>query len=64
MSGLELIKKTDGQYYWYLDYRYEDNSGGRFVESINYKTDKEAIQALTQNKIIFDKDGAEGFINS
>jgi len=47
---LELIDTGSG-YYWYLDYRFDDDSGGQFAESYLYETDKEAIEALINNNI-------------
>lgn len=52
VNGLELIQtEIKGACYWWLDYRFLDESGGRCEASIDYPSDKEAITALLENKI-------------
>ena len=53
---LELIQLiTSGNWYWWLDYRYADNLDGKCAASIEYKTDRDAINALLSNSIEWEK---------
>jgi hypothetical protein len=51
LDGLELILKSDTEWYWVLDYRYHDGLDGIYKTSINYTSDREAIWALIENRI-------------
>jgi len=57
---LDLIKITDehpdypGWYYWFMDKRFNNDKDGAFINSIAYKTQLEAIEALANNKLKFD----------
>jgi hypothetical protein len=51
LCELELIACYDGGVYWFLDYRFSDNSGGAFLNSQIYKDDKAAIFALISGTI-------------
>ena len=51
LCELELIVCCDGGVYWFLDYRFKDNSGGAFLNSQIYKDDKAAIFALVSGII-------------
>ena len=51
LCELELIACYDGGVYWFLDYRFSDNSGGTFLNSQIYKDDKTAIFALMSGTI-------------
>lgn len=49
--GLELITCYNGGVYWFLDYRFKDDSGGAFLNSEIYEDDKAAIFALISGTI-------------
>ena len=51
LCELELIACYDGGVYWFLDYRFRDDSGGAFLNSQIYKDDKAAIFALISGTI-------------
>lgn len=51
LCDLELIACYDGGVYWFMDYRFKDDSGGAFLNSQIYKDDKEAIFALIRRTI-------------
>ena len=51
LCELELIAYYDGGVYWFLDYRFKDDSGGAFLNSKIYKDDKAAIFALISGTI-------------
>lgn len=51
MNGLELINTIDGKWSWLLDYGYTNGQAGTYAESIDYDSEKDAINALIGNKI-------------
>ena len=51
LCELELIACYDGGVYWFLDYRFRDDSGGAFLNSQIYKDDKAAMFALISGTI-------------
>jgi hypothetical protein len=40
LCEMELITYYDGGVYWFLDYRFKDDSGGVFLNSEIYEDDK------------------------
>ncbi len=51
LCNLELITYYDGGVYWFLDYRFKEDSGKVFLNSQIYKDDKSAIFALISGMI-------------
>lgn len=51
LCKLELITCYDNRVYWFLDYRFKDNSGGAFLNSQKYADDKTAISSLINGNI-------------
>jgi hypothetical protein len=51
LCKLELISYHDGGVYWFLDYRFKDDSGGVFLNAEIYEDDKAAISALISGTI-------------
>ena len=51
MNGLLLWNNFNGRCHWYMEYLFDNDSSWESAKSIEYNSEREAIDALLGNKI-------------